>query len=161
MYPTSIWMIVLPLVSAPLVYLIGHKGSGRDTKPQSASASRWGALLALMASAYPFFLSVNACTQSATMEYTIGIVALRTDGLSLLMAGLALALSAMVVIFSGPYLRKEDGQEKFYAALIAMTGAIIGLASAGDLFNLWVWFEAMAISSYMLVTFHKNQPLAL
>ena len=161
MYPTSIWMIILPLASAPLVYLIGHKGSGRDSKPQSALASRWGALLALMASAYPFFLTVNSCAQSAMMEYTIGIVALRTDGLSLLMTGLALALSTMVVIFSGPYLREENGQEKFYAALIAMTGAIIGLASAGDLFNLWVWFEAMAISSYMLVTFHKNQPLAL
>lgn len=159
--PTSIWMIFLPLVSAPLVYLMGHKGRGRESDLQSASASRWGALLALLATAYPFFLSVHTCAQTDVSEFTLGIVTLRTDGLSLLMSGLVLMLAMMVVFFSGAYLRDEEGQEKFYAALVMMTGAIMGLASAADLFNLWIWFEAMAISSYMLVTFHKNQPLAL
>ena len=31
----------------------------------------------------------------------------------------------------------------------------------GDLFNLWVWFEAMAISSYLLVAFYRDQPTSL
>ena len=159
--PASIWMIFLPLASAPLVYLMGHKGRGRESDQQSASASRWGALLALLATAYPFFLSVNACARMDSSSFTLGIVTLRTDGLSLLMSGLVLMLAMMVVFFSGAYLRDEDGQEKFYAALVMMTGAIMGLASAADVFNLWIWFEAMAISSYMLVTFHKDQPLAL
>jgi len=159
--PASIWMIILPLVSAPLVYLMGHKGGGQYSDDRPASASRWGALFALLATVYVFFLTVHACSEAHVTEYMIGMVALRTDGLSLLMSALVLMLSIMVMLFSGPYLRDEDGQEKFYAALVAMTGAIIGLASTADLFNLWIWFEAMAISSYMLVTFHKNEPLAL
>jgi len=45
--------------------------------------------------------------------------------------------------------------------LVAMIGAIIGLGAAADLFNLWVWFEAMAVASYMLVAFHREQPASL
>src|SRR5690606_30657774 len=37
----------------------------------------------------------------------------------------------------------------------------IGLGCATDLINLWVWFEAMAVTSYLLVAFYKNQSLAL
>lgn len=159
--PASIWMIILPLGSAPLVYLMGHKGSVRESDLDAPAISRWGALFALLATFYVFFLTVNACGETSVAEFVIGTAAIRTDGISLLMTGLVLMLSVMVVLFSGPYLREEEGQEKFYAALVAMTGAIIGLASTADLFNLWIWFEAMALSSYMLVTFHRNEPLAL
>ena len=38
---------------------------------------------------------------------------------------------------------------------------MIGLGCAGDLFNLWVWFEAMAVSSYLLVAFYREQPASL
>jgi len=56
-----------------------------------------------------------------------------------------------VVLYSGPYLSRETGQEKFYAMLVLMISMIIGLGSATDLFNLWIWFEAMAVTSYLLV----------
>ena len=38
---------------------------------------------------------------------------------------------------------------------------MIGLGCANDLFNLWVWFEAMAITSYLLVAFYREQPASL
>jgi proton-translocating NADH-quinone oxidoreductase chain N len=40
-------------------------------------------------------------------------------------------------------------------------GLMIGLACASDLFNLWVWFEGMAVSSYLLVAFYREQPASL
>jgi proton-translocating NADH-quinone oxidoreductase chain N len=55
----------------------------------------------------------------------------------------------------------EVGEEKYYAMLLAMIGLMIGLVAAGDLFNLWVWFEAMAISSYLLVDFYREQAASL
>ena len=45
--------------------------------------------------------------------------------------------------------------------LVALVGVMIGLGCATDLFNLWVWFEAMAISSYLLVAFYRDQPASL
>jgi proton-translocating NADH-quinone oxidoreductase chain N len=55
----------------------------------------------------------------------------------------------------------ELGEEKYYAMLVAMVGVMIGLGSASDLFNLWVWFEAMAVTSYLLVAFYREQPASL
>ena len=72
-----------------------------------------------------------------------------------------LGLSILVTLYSSRYMSGEVGEEKFYALLVAMAGTMIGLGCATDLFNLWVWFEAMAISSYMLVAFYRQQPSSL
>jgi proton-translocating NADH-quinone oxidoreductase chain N len=79
----------------------------------------------------------------------------------LLLAAVVLALGTLAVLFSGPYMAGEVGEEKFYAMLVALVGVIIGLGCAGDLFNLWIWFEAMAISSYLLVVLYREQPGSL
>ena len=72
-----------------------------------------------------------------------------------------LTLGTLVFLFSGPYVAGEVGEEKYYAMLLAMIGLMIGLVCAGDLFNLWVWFEGMAISSYLLVAFYREQAASL
>ena len=43
----------------------------------------------------------------------------------------------------------------------AMIAVMIGLGCTADLFNLWIWFETMAISSYLLVAFYREQTSAL
>jgi proton-translocating NADH-quinone oxidoreductase chain N len=83
------------------------------------------------------------------------------DGLGLLLAALSLSLGTLVALYSGPYMAAERSQEKYYAMLVMMTGVMIALGCAGDLFNLWVWFEGMAISSYLLVAFYREQPGSL
>ena len=35
------------------------------------------------------------------------------------------------------------------------------MGSATDLFNLWIWFEAMAVTSYLLVAFYRERPASL
>ncbi len=64
-------------------------------------------------------------------------------------------------LFSGPYIGHESGQEKYHALLNAMIGAMLGLGCAADLFNLWIWFETVAVASYMLVAYHSDQPASL
>jgi proton-translocating NADH-quinone oxidoreductase chain N len=102
---------------------------------------------------------------SGSMNYTLGSVTLCLDGVSLLLAAVALGLGTMVMLFSGPYLSVDSGtqggQDKYFAVLSALVGVMIGLACACDLFNLWIWFEAMAVSSYLLVAYYKNQAFSL
>jgi proton-translocating NADH-quinone oxidoreductase chain N len=83
------------------------------------------------------------------------------DGISLLVTGAVLILGTLVILFSGSYMAGEIGEEKYYAMLLAMIGLMVGLACADDLFNLWVWFEAMAVSSYLLVAFYREQAASL
>jgi formate hydrogenlyase subunit 3/multisubunit Na+/H+ antiporter MnhD subunit len=159
--PASVWLIAIPLVSSPVVYLVGHKGNGQDALFRGQTAAHWVAWFALVATFFPFSRATQELALNGPSAFTVGMINLRTDGLSLLMAGIVITLAALVVLFSGPYMAGEAGEEKFYAMLMVMVGTMIGLVSAGDLFNLWVWFEAMAISSYLLVAFYRERPASL
>jgi proton-translocating NADH-quinone oxidoreductase chain N len=160
--PSSIflWVIGLPLLSTPINYLVGCIGR-ENRSERTASPSRWFALAALLAACIPFYQAVRLVSQQGSIAYTLSGINLRMDGLSLVLSGTALMLAILVVIFSGPYMAGEDGEEKYYALLTGMTGAMIGLSAANDLFNLWVWFELMAIASYALVGFYRTSPMAL
>lgn len=148
-------LIGTPLVASPLVYLAGRASLRR------MEIARYLALLALVTAWIFFAIAARDFDQNGTLETITGMIALRVDGISLLLAGVVLTLSTGVIIYSSSYMAGETGEEKYYALLIAMTGAMIGLACAADLFNLWVWFETMAVSSYLLVLFYRQQPASL
>ena len=151
-----IWIILLPLIASPLVYFIGRVGKNRlNSIPQLI------ALIVLLASWIPFTLAALAINRGEQLIFNMGTIQLCLDGLGLLVAALSLGLGVFVVLFSGPYLLVESGQEKYYAMLLAMIAMMVGLGCACDLFNLWIWFEAMAIASYLLVAFYHERPASL
>ena len=152
--PDFLGMIVIPLVASPVIYLAGRL-SGRE---RATTVAQTLAVVALAAAWIPFVLAARA-PMPAT--WTFGSISLTLDGLGLLLAAVALGLGLLVALFSGSYLRADLGQEKFFAMLVAMVGVMIGLGVAADLFNLWIWFEAMAVCSYLLVSFHREEPAAL
>jgi proton-translocating NADH-quinone oxidoreductase chain N len=155
--PAFLWLITLPLIASPLVYLVGHLGR----RVGQWALAYWVGLLALLAAWVPLVLSARDLSLYGAMEFTFGTISLHMDGLALLLGALALVLGTFVALYSGPYMAREIGHEKYYAMLVAMVGVMIGLGCAGDLFNLWIWFEAMAVTSYMLVAFYREQPTSL
>ena len=144
---TLLTLIWLPLFAAPLVYLAGRL----------AGRARELALLVLLATWTPFVLLVLGDNTT----YTYGSITLHWDGLSLLLALTALGLGTIVTLYSQQYMAAETGEEKYYAMLVALVGVMVGLGCARDLFNLWLWFEAMAVTSYLLVAFYREQPASL
>jgi len=151
------WLVALPLIASPCIYLTGRVGLRKEW---SKVAQVMGFVL-LIAAWIPFLLSANDYAASGTLSLRIGSVSLQMDGLSLLFIGITLVLGTLVALFSQSYIAREDGREKFFAMLAAMIGVMIGLACASDLFNLWIWFEAMAVTSYLLVAFYSEQPPSL
>jgi proton-translocating NADH-quinone oxidoreductase chain N len=157
---TMIWLLAVPFISSPLIYLSGRLYERRMGKPGLA---RWLAVLSMLVTGGFLFQAFRLFQlQGQTqLEITLGTVVLRMDGISLLLAFTVLMLGLMVMIFSTSYMFGEINEEKYYALLVAMIGSIIGLGCAGDLFNLWVWFEAMAVTSYTLVAFYRDEQASL
>lgn len=153
-----IWLIWLPLVASPAIYLVG-----RIARRQwgYTSTARWVALAAFAATWVPFVNAWQQFSAEGPLTYVYGSVPLRFDGLSLLLAGVVLLLASLVTMYSNPYMAGETGESKYYAMLAAMSGVMIGLGCAADLFNLWLWFEAMAVSSYLLVAFYRDEAASL
>lgn len=145
-------VVVVSLVLSPVIYLSGR---------WRAITTRLCALFGLAVLWLTFGLTMRDYNALGSLTYTRGTVSFYFDGLSLLITAVVLSLSTLVICFSGADIRGKVGEEKYYAMLILMTGAVIGLVSAGDLFNLWVWFELTAIASYSLVAFYRDERDAL
>jgi proton-translocating NADH-quinone oxidoreductase chain N len=148
-------LIALPLIGSPLAYLAGRAA-------RSAFLTRWIARLVLLLGWIPWtVLFLDFLNTNEPASITLQGLSLAIDGLSLLLSGVTLALATIVAVYSGSYVSGEEGEEKYYALLLAMTGAIIGLGCATDLFNLWLWFEAMTVSTIFLVAFYRKEQASL
>ncbi len=161
-----LWLLALPLVSAPVIYLIGRIVA-RQNNARSSSGQRpgnpapWLALASLLLSCILLVIVGQVVAGGQPVEVALGDVLMRMDGIGLVLAAAALALGVLVVFYSVSYMAGNEGQEKFFALLPALVGSIVGLGCTQDLFNLWVWFEAMAVSSYLLVAFYTHERGAL
>ena len=151
------WLVTLPLAASPLVYLIGRVGANRDPDGRVPAVVPWLSFLVLLATWVPFGMAVQEVGARGRSTFSIESIVMQLDGISLILAGTVLAVGTAVALHSACYMAGEVGEEKYYAMLLAMMGVMIGLGCAGDLFNLWVWFEAMAVSSYLLVAFYREQ----
>jgi len=150
-----LWMVALPVGASPLIYLLGRVGARQGAN--RSGLLRWASFLVLAATWIPFCTAAGEFAGAGRLTFRVEAIALQYDGISAVMAAIILFLGTAVVLFSGPYMQREAGEEKFYAMLLVMIGVMIGLGCAHDLFNLWVWFEAMAVSSYLLVAFYREQ----
>jgi proton-translocating NADH-quinone oxidoreductase chain N len=157
-YPSSfVWSIALPLAMSPLIYMaarlapVEHRGKVAQILGMGTLCGTW----------FFFYLAGKEFGENGSLTYTLGSTSLCMDGLSFLLMAVVLVLGSFVVIFSGPYMSAEANQEKYYALLVAVIGIMLGLGCACDLFNLWIWFEAMAIATYFLVAYYHEEPLSL
>jgi proton-translocating NADH-quinone oxidoreductase chain N len=152
------WLLLLPLAASPVIYLAGRISVRLGA---SAAPARWLSLLSLSATGVPLWFAGQAVLAGGPITLSVGAISMRMDGVGLVVAATVVALTLLVTVFSMPYVRDEEGEEKYYALLVAMAGTMVGLGCANDLFNLWVWFEAMAVTSFLLVAFYREQRGAL
>lgn len=149
-------LISLPLVASPFIYLLGRTSVRKGTFLGMSLAKLLTFLIMLLEGALLLMATVR-WSGGETISTTIGSVTVILDGIGLILGLIVLILGFCVTLFSFPYMEDEDGEEKFYALLLALVGSIIGLGLSFDIFNLWVWFEVMAVSSYFLVAFYHDQ----
>ena len=78
---------------------------------------------------------------------------LYVDGLTRLMLVTMGLVSFAAVLFSVRYMERFTGKALYYSLFLLMLAGMNGVVLTGDLFNLYVFLEVAAISSYALVAF--------
>ncbi len=75
------------------------------------------------------------------------------DGLASVILVLFSALGLLGVVFTGPTSPKDLGGRivHYYTLILLLVSSLTGIVFAGDLFNLFVFLEVAAISSYALI----------
>lgn len=112
-----------------------------------------GVLLSLVAS---FYLLITVKTEGV-QAVTLGSwpapfgISMVSDMLSALLVTTTLLLTLFVVIYSFTSIGQERERFFYYPAILFMVTGVNGAFTTGDIFNMFVFFEVLLISSYLLI----------
>lgn len=84
-------------------------------------------------------------------EAPFGII-LIADLLSVIMINIALLSGFVIFFYSLQAINKSRIKYGYYPVLLFLQFGLCGAFLAGDIFNLYVWFEVMLVSSFVLMT---------
>ncbi len=63
----------------------------------------------------------------------------------------------LATLFSFAYMDHEHNRKRYYSVLIVTLGATLGVVMAGDFFTLFLFFEMMTLSSFILVIHEQDR----
>jgi multicomponent Na+:H+ antiporter subunit D len=156
---TSAHLIALAL-AMPLAGAAAIAGAGRWPNAREMVTLSTAALLtAIVLALWP---AVQSGDRPAFLlaEFLPGIaITFRVEPLGLLFATVASGLWLLTSLYSIGYMRgnAEPHQTRFYTCFAVALAATIGVAFAGNLLTLFLFYEALTLSTYPLVAHHGDR----
>ena len=83
------------------------------------------------------------------------------DPISVMMLVVISTVSLMVHIYSFGYMKGERGFQRYYAFLSLFTMSMMGLVVATNIFQMYIFWELVGVSSYLLIGFYYTKPEAI
>jgi NADH-quinone oxidoreductase subunit L len=83
------------------------------------------------------------------------------DPISIMMLLVVSIVSLMVHIYSRGYMKGDDGYTKFFAFLSLFSFSMYGLVLATNLFQIYIFWELVGVSSYLLIGYYYTKPSAV
>ncbi len=83
------------------------------------------------------------------------------DALSVMMWTVITTVSLMVHIYSLGYMAGEKGFARYYAILGLFSFSMLGLVVAPNIFQTYIFWELVGVSSYLLIGFYYTKPEAV
>ena len=163
MYEYSFLILLLPLLSFIVLGLAGMKMSHK-TAGLIGTCSLGAVTLLSFATAFEYFTAdrVNGVFQTivpynftwlplGTLKFDMGIM---LDPISVMMLIVISTVSLMVHIYSFGYMHGEKGFQRYYAFLSLFTMSMLGLVLATNIFQMYMFWELVGVSSYLLIGFY-------
>ena len=95
---------------------------------------------------------------TADLHINMGIL---LDPISIMMLVVISTVSLMVHIYSFGYMKGETGFQRYYAFLSLFTMSMLGLVVATNIFQMYLFWELVGVSSYLLIGFYYTKPAAI
>ena len=147
-------MIAIPALTAVLAGLTGRNPNLRD-----ALTVVGGVLLAVVVAMLVGPVFHGARPELVLWDMLPGLsVAFRLEPLGLLFACVAAGLWPITSLYAFGYMRAhhEDNQTRFFICFAIAIAAAMGIALAGNLITLFLFYEVLTLSTWPLVTHHGN-----
>ncbi len=154
----SAWLLwLIPLASAPVVPALGRL----DKRACKWFAVAVGGATALIGLEMGLTFSGPAQTQTLAWVPSLGVaLEVQVDGVSTLLGAFVALLSFAIVVYAAGNMERERGQARFYSLVLLFVGAMLGLVMAGNLVQLYVFWEIVGICSAFLIAFWNDKESA-
>ncbi len=171
-YSYTIWIVLVPLV----VFLVTGLFGGRFKPLVSGIIGTAGLFISFGLSvftAWKYFFNVGVeqgsfqtiigakttwLNLTDTLHIDLGVL---LDPISVMMLIVITTVSLMVHIYSLGYMKGERGFERFFSFLSLFTFSMLGLVVATNLFQMYIFWELVGVSSYLLIGFYYERPSAV
>ena len=167
----TIFILILPLLTFIVLGLLG-------TKLKACTAGLIGTISLGMVAILSYFTAFQYFTTQkidgvyqaltpfnttwlnvgANLNIDLGIL---LDPISVMMLVVISTVSLMVHIYSMGYMKGEVGFERYYAFLSLFSFAMLGLVLATNIFQMYIFWELVGVSSYLLIGFYYTKPSAV
>ena len=169
MYEYSFLILLLPLLSFVLLGLAGMKMSHK-TAGLIGTCTLGVVTLISYLTAFQYFITDGRTAEGiyqtivpynftwlplGTLHFDMGIL---LDPISVMMLIVISTVSLMVHIYSFGYMHGEKGFQRYYAFLSLFSMSMLGLVLATNIFQMYMFWELVGVSSYLLIGFYY--PLA-
>jgi len=155
------WLILLlPLGAAAFITLFAQ-GNRKLSAGLSIAAVVAGFVLSLV------FVSSNPWEPARETTFTWLAIGgfqvdfgLRFDALSLLMMLVVTGVAGVIHIYSWGYMKDDPGVSRYFACLSLFTFSMLGIVLASNFIELFIFWELVGVSSYLLIGFWFERPAA-
>ena len=166
----TLLILLLPLASFLFLGLAGHKLSHKAAGLVGTSVLGVVAVLSYY-TAFQYFSMprVDGVYQALVpinvtwlplgeLHFDMGIL---LDPISVVMLIVISTVSLMVHIYSFGYMHGERGFQRYYAFLSLFTMSMLGLVVATNIFQMYLFWELVGVSSYLLIGFFYTLKAAI
>jgi NADH-quinone oxidoreductase subunit L len=159
----SVWLTLFaPLVATVLITLFTRRWKGL-----SATLSIGAIVIGFVLSLRLFALLAFQGQQHwpHTIQWlTIGNVRIEfgmtTDALSILMLLVVTGVGSAIHIYSLGYMKGDPGFSRFFACMSLFTFSMLGIVLANNFIQIFIFWELVGVSSYLLIGFWFEKPSA-
>jgi NADH-quinone oxidoreductase subunit L len=157
MIPVSITILLLPLLSYLMLIFTGRKlPRGGDIVATGAILVSLilsvGMLIVAMQQYDPNFVVAASVEWFSFGERTINM-GIKLDNLAIVMLVIVTLISSLVHIFSIGYMHGDSRYSRYFAFLGVFSFSMIGIVLADNLLGLYIFWELVGLSSYLLIGF--------
>ena len=171
-YLYILWIPLLPLATFVLLGLFGRKYFSTTAGIIGTASLLASTVLSFIAAKQYFFGDgkVNGVYQKIiALKYTwlqfspnvsidMGII---VDPISVMMLIVVTSVSLMVHVFSLGYMKGEERFATYYAFLSLFTFSMLGLILSVNIFQVYMFWELVGVSSFLLIGYYFNKPSAV
>ena len=168
----TLYIVLIPLFTFLITGLLGHKikdsisgligtfGLGASAVISYLTAYNYFFKVGKVEGVYKAIIPFNTTWINFTDKLHIDLGVL-IDPISVMMLVVITTVSLLVHIYSLGYMKGDKGFSRFFAFLSLFTFSMLGLVIATNIFQMYMFWELVGLSSYLLIGYYYTKPSAV